>query len=112
MSPITTHILDIASGRPAADVAVSLERYQDGSWVAVGRGATNGDGRCTGLMEPGTLCRGVYRIEFDTGGYFKQRSENTFYPEVKIVFEVVAEDEHYHVPLLLSPYGYSTYRGS
>ena len=112
MSPITTHILDIASGRPASEVAVGLERYEEGTWISIGRGTTNADGRCADLMKPGTLSRGVYRIEFDTGGYFESHSQTTFYPEVKIVFEVVSEAEHYHVPLLLSPYGYSTYRGS
>ena len=111
MSPITTHILDVASGRPAAGVAVVLERSEGKSWAPVGRGQTNDDGRCTDLMSD-ALTVGQYRIGFDTGGYFTRRGEHTFYPEVKIVFEVAAADEHYHVPLLLSPFGYSTYRGS
>ena len=111
MSPITTHILDIASGRPAVGVAIELERSHDNQWVVIGRGVTDSDGRCGDLMV-GPLTAGHYRIAFDTGGYFALRSERTFYPQVKIIFEVAAADEHYHVPLLLSPYGYSTYRGS
>ena len=111
MSPITTHILDVAAGRPAAGVAIELEKSQDGDWVVIGRGFTDDDGRCGTLMNT-ALATGTYRIGFDTGGYFERRSERTFYPEVKIVFEVAAADEHYHVPLLLSPFGYSTYRGS
>ena len=112
MSPITTHILDISAGRPAEGVTVTLERSSGSTWSLLGTELTNGDGRCTGLMEVGSLAAGVYRIAFDTGGYFGRSGQATFYPKVEIVFEVTQADEHYHVPLLLSPFGYSTYRGS
>lgn len=107
-SPITTHVLDTARGCPAAGVAVRLEaRNADGSYTELGHGKTDADGRVTDLLTPGSPQAGVYRITFDVGGYQKG-----FYPSVSIEFSVEATDEHYHVPLLLSPYGYSTYRGS
>ena len=113
MSPITTHILDTARGCPAAGVAVHLDaQTADGGWQRVGEGHTDDDGRFKGLMAPGTLTEGVYRISFDTAGYYRAINGTSFYPEVQIAFEVRAADEHYHVPLLLSPFGYSTYRGS
>ena len=113
MSPITTHILDTSKGKPAADVQVSLERATaDGSWTQIGAGLTDDDGRCKTLMEAGSLSAGVFRITFDTAGYYNRLGEETFYPEVRITFEVKAPTEHYHVPLLLNPFGYSTYRGS
>ncbi len=113
MSPITTHILDTARGCPAADVPVSLERQiTGGGWSAVGQGQTDADGRNKALMHEGDLEQGVYRISFDTGAYYRRLGETSFYPQVRICFTVGAADEHYHVPLLLSPYGYSTYRGS
>ena len=106
-SPITTHILDTAAGRPAEGVAVRLERRTDAGYEELASGTTNADGRVTDLLEPGSLTVGVYRISFDVGAY-----QPGFYPSVSIDFRVDALDEHYHVPLLLSPYGYSTYRGS
>jgi len=111
-SPITTHILDTSLGRPASGVDLVLERKNDGTWVQVGTGTTNADGRVTDLMRPGTLTAGVYRIEFHIAPYFAAQQRDSFYPEATIVFEVKAVDEHYHVPLLLNPFGYSTYRGS
>ena len=112
-SPITTHVLDTARGRPAAGVAIRLERAGSGSaWREVGRGETNGDGRLTTLLAPGSLETGTYRITFDTGAYFARHGVAGFYPTVSIVFDIAAPGEHYHVPLLISPYGYSTYRGS
>lgn len=113
MSAITTHVLDIARGRPAAGVPIVLEIRRAGAFTAVGRGETDADGRLRTLLPAGTaLERGVYRITFDTGAYFAALGIEGFYPEASIVFEVKAEKEHHHVPLLLSPYGYSTYRGS
>ncbi len=113
MSPITTHILDTARGCPAAGVAVVLEALTaENEWRRIGEGQTDADGRNKALMDPGTLTAGVYRITFDTAGYYDGLGSTSFYPEVQIAFEVRAADEHYHVPLLLSPYGYSTYRGS
>ena len=113
MSPITTHILDTARGCPAAGVPVSLEQLTpDGQWRSIGEGLTDSDGRNKSLMPAGALEVGTYRINFDTGAYYGSRSEGSFYPEVRICFSVEEADEHYHVPLLLSPFGYSTYRGS
>lgn len=111
-SPITTHILDTSLGRPAEGVAIALQRRDGDTWVDAGRGTTNADGRVTDLMPPGSLTVGVYRIHFDIADYFAAQSRESFYPEATIVFEVKAVDEHYHVPLLLNPFGYSTYRGS
>ena len=111
MSPITTHVLDTARGRPAEGVEVSLEYSADGSWKGLAKGITDKDGRVGGLLPPGPLDRGLYRLTFDTGPYFKAAKVPAFFPRVEIVFEV-SEDRHHHVPLLLSPFGYSTYRGS
>lgn len=114
MSAITTHVLDIARGRPAAGLTVVLDmRVADGRWQEVGRGATDGDGRLRTLMEPSaTLLPGIYRLVFDAGAYFRSEGNRAFYPEVVVTFEAVAGEAHYHVPLLLSPFGYSTYRGT
>jgi 5-hydroxyisourate hydrolase len=113
LSPITTHVLDTSLGRPAAGVGVVLEVGEGGGWRELARGRTDADGRCRDLLPPGTrLARGVHRLSFDSGAYFATRSVATFYPFVTVVFEVQEPSEHYHVPLLLSPFGYSTYRGS
>ena len=109
---ITTHVLDTARGGPAAGVPVVLERATDDGWDPVGSGATDADGRLRDLIADGaSVADGRYRLTFDTGAYFRDRGEAAFYPEVAVVF-TVAGDEHHHVPLLLSPFGYSTYRGS
>jgi 5-hydroxyisourate hydrolase len=114
LSAITTHVLDTARGRPAANVTVLLEQMTGADhWIAIGRGETDTDGRLRTLM-PGTtpLTPGVYRLVFDTGGYFQAQGVRAFYPEVVIVFETTPGEKHYHVPLLLAPFGYTTYRGS
>ena len=109
-SPITTHVLDTARGCPAAGVAAVLERKTgDGSFEELARGVTDDDGRITDLLPPGSLRAGTYRMTFAVGVY---QDGGGFYPEVPVVFRVAAADQHYHVPLLLSPFGYSTYRGS
>jgi 5-hydroxyisourate hydrolase len=112
MSQITTHVLDTSLGRPAANVPVRLEVARAGNWNEVGRGTTDGDGRLRSLLRDGTLEAGTYRLTFDTHAYFASRKIEGFYPSASIVFEVKNANEHYHVPLLLSPFGYSTYRGS
>jgi 5-hydroxyisourate hydrolase len=110
-SPITTHILDLAKGRAAAGVPVLLEKQDGSSWKEVSRGQTNADGRVEELLPPGSsAAAGVYRMTFDTKKYFE--GGTTFYPYVSIVFDLSAPTEHYHIPLLLSPFGYSTYRGT
>lgn len=112
MSPITTHVLDTSVGRPAAGVPVTLEIQQAGGWKEISRGATDADGRLRHLLEPGTLAEGTYRLRFETHAYFQARKIRSLYPQITIAFEVQNKTEHYHIPLLLSPYGYSTYRGS
>ena len=112
MSEITTHVLDTSLGRPAAGVPVTLEvREGAAGWKQLGRGATDADGRLRNLA-PQPLPAGTYRLTFDTRAYFESRQTASFYPEVAIVFEVRDAAAKYHVPLLISPYGYSTYRGS
>jgi 5-hydroxyisourate hydrolase len=116
MSAITTHVLDVARGRPAAGVAVVLERRAGGLAHACqvsGRGVTDADGRVKALLGPGqALGAGVHRITFATGAYFAAQDVAAFYPEVRVTFHVTDPAQHHHVPLLLSPFGYSTYRGS
>jgi 5-hydroxyisourate hydrolase len=113
MSPITTHVLDTRVGRPAAGVRIILEAIDaTGAWKEIASGATNDDGRAANLLSPGTLTAGRHRLTFDTGAYFKKQQIEHFYPRVTIEFDVAAPEQHYHVPLLLSPFGYSTYRGS
>jgi 5-hydroxyisourate hydrolase len=112
MSQITTHVLDISVGRPAAGVQVTLEIQKAGGWKEISRGATDADGRLRHLLEPGTLAEGTYRLTFETHAYFQARKIRALYPQITIAFEVQDATEHYHIPLLLSPYGYSTYRGS
>ena len=109
---ITTHILDLAAGRPAAGVGVTLEFAERGAWAKVGQGVTSSDGRLTALDAGAPLATGTYRLSFATGPYLDGRGVPAFYPEVAIVFVVRDGREHHHVPLLLSPFGYSTYRGS
>ena len=109
---ITTHVLDTAAGRPGAAIAIELERHDAGGWHQVGAGVTDGDGRLRTLTPAGPVAPGVYRIRFDTGGYFAGQHQTGFFPVVEIQFHVADGAQHYHVPLLLSPYGYSTYRGS
>jgi 5-hydroxyisourate hydrolase len=104
---ITTHVLDTANGRPASGIPVRLELLQNGEWLEIGSGVTDADGRLRTLTGP-AIERGTYRITFETRAYFPEG----FYPEAAIVFEVRDAAQHYHVPLLLSPFGYSTYRGS
>jgi 5-hydroxyisourate hydrolase len=111
MSSITTHILDTTLGRPAANVRIELERETSG-WVALGEGTTDADGRAKSLMSAQQLEKGTYRLRFHVGSYFEQMGRDAFYPYVEIVFQVREPAEHYHVPLLLNPFGYSTYRGS
>jgi 5-hydroxyisourate hydrolase len=114
MSAITTHILDTSRGRPAGGVAVMLEvQTATESWELIGEGETDADGRLKGLLAEGhTFVEGIYRLTFDTKSYFASQNVESFYPEVNIVFSVGDATQHYHVPLLLNPYGYSTYRGS
>jgi len=113
MSQISTHVLDISLGRPVPDVPVVLEIEEAGTgWKVLGRGSTDKDGRLRDLLGDQMLVEGTYRLTFDTQAYFADRKAPSLYPQVSIVFEVREAKEHYHLPLLLSPFGYSTYRGS
>lgn len=106
---LSTHVLDTARGEPAAGVPVELERDHDGRWVAVAAGTTDHDGRLSGWVSEQEWRAGRYRLVFDTAAYLGPAA---FFPEVSVVFAVADPPRHCHVPLLLSPYGYSTYRGS
>ena len=113
MTQITTHVLDTSLGRPAAGVPVILEFHTAAeTWTEAGRGSTDQDGRCKNLSTKDSLQPGTYRLTFDTSAYFSTRKIPGLYPQVIIVFEIKNAHEHYHIPVLLSPYGYSTYRGS
>jgi 5-hydroxyisourate hydrolase len=113
MSNITTHVLDTSRGRPAAGVAVMLDVEESDGWATLGFGRTDADGRLRELLPTGRrLSAGTYRLTFGTGEYFAAAGTPSFYPSVSVTFVVRDAAEHYHVPLLVSPYGYSTYRGS
>ena len=115
MSTFSTHVLDISRGFPAVGVPVLLElQNTKGAWQELAKGLTNADGRVPDLLPKGTLFKpGIYRITFETTIYFEKMNIDSFYPYVSILFERKQNDDrHHHVPLLLSPYGYSTYRGS
>ncbi|MHC9291466.1 hydroxyisourate hydrolase [Mycobacterium sp. LTG2003] len=107
MTQLSTHVLDAMTGRPAVGIAVTLT---DAAGRAVASAATNGDGR-VGDLASGELS-GLYRLTFDTAAYFRAAGVSSFYPEVVVAFEITDPAGTYHVPLLLSPYAYSTYRGS
>jgi 5-hydroxyisourate hydrolase len=112
MSQITTHILDTTKGQPAVGITVVLYLGGNDEWAELARGKTNGDGRLPDLLKAGKeLQPGIYKLRFETKDYFDKDQIPTFYPFVEIIFDVTSKD-HYHVPLLLNPFGYSTYRGS
>ena len=111
MSGITTHVLDTSRGCPAAGVPVVLERAVDSDWLPIARATTDADGRANDLLTSSPQ-DGRYRLTFDTAAYLGALGETGFYPEVSVTFVVERGGEHYHVPLLLSRFGYSTYRGS
>jgi 5-hydroxyisourate hydrolase len=107
MSAITTHVLDTAQGKPASDVPIDLEIREGQGWKRLGQGVTDADGRLRTLLPAGApLQPGTYRLRFET------KARSAFFPEVSIVFTIHEAGGHYHVPLLISPFGYSTYRGS
>lgn len=112
MSQVTTHILDTTRGRPAAGVTIAMYQKDGSAWIEIARGITDHDGRIKDLLKPGiTLPYGTYKMNFDVKSYFDIHGMDSFYPTVDIVFSITTK-EHYHVPLLLNPFGYSTYRGS
>jgi len=114
MGQITTHILDTSRGQPAVGVTVTLSQLAtDGAGTDLGHGKTDADGRLKTLVAEGAhLAAGDYRLTFDVGAYFAKDNVASFYPTVSITFRIAGTGEHYHVPLLLNPFGYSTYRGT
>jgi 5-hydroxyisourate hydrolase len=113
MSQISTHILDTARGCPAEGVRVTLSMADGDGWTEIAQGVTNGDGRVGDLLAADrVLDAGTYRMHFEVQGYFRNRGHKHFYPFVEVAFNIDGDGQHYHIPLLLSPYGYSTYRGS
>jgi 5-hydroxyisourate hydrolase len=110
---ISTHVLDLSTGRPAVGVDVLLERHDGATWRDLGRATTDHDGRVAALLPPDAVpAAGVHRITVAVGDYFAARQVPHFHPEVTIAFTIADPAEHHHVPLLVSPFGYSTYRGS
>ncbi|WP_199611084.1 hydroxyisourate hydrolase [Flocculibacter collagenilyticus] len=113
MSQITSHVLDTNHGCPAKGIDVSVYKFHKEGWDKIGSDTTNQDGRTPNLLNEGvTLEGGIYRVHFATLGYFEHLDIPCFYPYVDIVFSIANSDDHYHIPLLLSPFGYTTYRGS
>jgi 5-hydroxyisourate hydrolase len=111
--PLSVHALNTTTGRPAAGLAVTLERKLESKWEELGRGRTDQEGLREDLYpRTQSFQAGIYRLAYDTGAYFTGQGVKTFFPRIEVVFEIEKTDEHYHIPLLLNPYGYSTYRGS
>ena len=113
MSGISTHVLDLTLGKPAAGVTVRLSKEEGGSWTEVSTRRTDADGRVKSMLrENEPLERGTYRLRFDTASYFQAKAIAALHPFVEIVFEIRNSGEHHHIPLLVTPHSYSTYRGS
>jgi 5-hydroxyisourate hydrolase len=112
MSTITTHVLDTSNGRPAAELKIELHKKSAEEWKSIGIGFTDENGRCNTLLGELPLAVGTYRLTFHAGPYFKLLHIESFYTDIPVIFEVRDARMHHHVPLLLSPYSYSPYRGS
>ncbi|KAM5281847.1 5-hydroxyisourate hydrolase-like [Ctenodactylus gundi] len=113
-SLLTTHVLNTASGLPAQGLCLCLFRLEERGqqWMKLRASSTDADGRCPGLLRPGEMKPGTYKLSFDTEDYWKKRGQESFYPYVEVVFTITKETQKFHVPLLLSPWSYTTYRGS
>ena len=112
-NPLSVHVLNLENGLPSPGVNVTLEKHVGQNWQPLAQGVTNEQGRIGELFpEKQAMEAGQYRVVFKTGEYFKKAGRDTFFPEIPVIFEVKNADQHYHIPLLLSPYGFSTYRGS
>ncbi|MEE9327211.1 MAG: hydroxyisourate hydrolase [Cocleimonas sp.] len=113
MSQITSHVLDTAIGKPAKGINLSLSQFVDNEWKQLGEGITDSDGRVGDLLvNDQVLEAGRYKVIFTTERYFQKQKVDAFYPYAEIVFDIEGDGQHYHIPLLLSPFAYSTYRGS
>ena len=112
-NPLSVHVLNLENGLPSPDVKVTLEEQKNGKWVQISEATTNAQGRIAELFpENKSFNTAVYKVTFKTGDWFKSNNQRTFFPEVPVIFQVDGSVKHYHIPLLLSPYGYSTYRGN
>ncbi|WP_300628559.1 hydroxyisourate hydrolase [Pseudomonas sp.] len=112
-NPLSVHVLNLENGLPSAGVSVTLEEHVGDQWQSLSQGVTNQQGRIAELFPADRSMKpGEYRVVFKTGDYYKKANRETFFPEVPVIFQVKQTDQHYHIPLLLSPYGFSTYRGS
>ncbi|MDP5293527.1 hydroxyisourate hydrolase [Oceanimonas sp. CHS3-5] len=112
-NPLSVHVLNLENGLPSPDVKVVLEQKQGDNWVELNSAVTNEQGRITALYPEGQdLEKGTYKVTFETGAWFEQHDTETFFPEIPVIFSADGKLDHYHVPLLLSPYGFSTYRGN
>ena len=109
---ITTHVLDLSNGKPAAGIRVTLARVDDSARVPIGAGVTDPDGRLRDVAPQASIGAGTFELTFETGAYFRARGVEAFHPRVTVVVEIADATQHYHVPLLVSPFGYTTYRGS
>ena len=112
MSGITSHVLDTSRGEPVAGLSVSLAILEAGTFKELGRAISDSDGRIKQLLGNSPLTVGIYRLSFETAAHYRQAGSDSFFERVEIQFRVTDATQHYHVPLLLSPFGYSTYRGS
>lgn len=113
MSGISTHVLDNSDGRPGVGLEVTLEFKTVTGWQIMGNGTTDDRGRIGNLLAiEDELVIGIYRITFDTGSYYRHKGQESFYPQVVVVFKVTRVEEHYHIPLLLNAFSYTTYRGN
>lgn len=112
-NPISVHVLNLKTGVPSEGVTVVLDKKEGDKWVKLNSAVTSKDGRISALYPAGQeINPGDYRVTFETGKYYADHNEDTFFPEIPVIIHVPKAGEHYHVPLLLSQYGYSTYRGS
>lgn len=109
-NPLSVHVLNLESGLPAPEVNVTLEEQKNGKWIQISEAKTNEQGRITALFpENKTLDNTIYKVTFKTGEWFKKNQQSSFFPEIPVIFQVDRSVKHDHIPLLLSPYGYSTY---
>ncbi|ENW04344.1 hydroxyisourate hydrolase [Acinetobacter beijerinckii] len=112
-NPLSVHVLNLENGLPSAGVKVILEKQENNQWKQLSTGTTNQQGRITDLYpKDAAFQKGIYKVTFKTGEWFEHEKQTSFFPEVPVIFTVDGKLEHYHIPLLISPYGYSTYRGN
>ncbi|WP_336777656.1 hydroxyisourate hydrolase [Pantoea sp. USHLN256] len=112
-NPLSVHVLNLQTGSPTSGIEVELDQKQNNNWVKLATGKTDSNGRISALFpEDKTASAGSYRVVFKTGDYYKMSNQKTFFPEIPVEFNMENNGEHYHIPLLLSPFGYSTYRGN